>query len=459
MFLKKGYGAWFAIFCLALAVRLAYLFLSIHTYGEGDLLQAISGADGYHTVSQNIIEGHGLSDSVEPPYEPYSFRPPLYHYFIAGAHWLLGGYWSVILLQILIASALPLLGMAIARYLTERRGIVLATGIILALEPSAVLYSTFFYAETFFMLWFFLSILLLFRYLRHGRLWQLVASGVLLGLATLTRPTTQYLPIVVIGALLFFGYRHLTRRHLLHVLAYAAAFILVLSPLLYRNYSVFGIADLSPQMGVNLHMTLLPTVYSIERGTTFQAEFSALEASGIKGPNNADLREGKEYKERAIPLLLEHPQALAVSMLNSGLSFFMLDGVFDFLRHVRIRPPEMIGKPSLVALATDPVGVVQYFGRNIMSPLFFILLGRLFWIGITVALVAEAARRFWRPSSLESRIAVLIVLYFALTALITGFGLTARYRLPVNMLVLPLALAAIVLWWESLRHKFFKSNA
>ncbi len=459
MFLKREYRPWLMLFALALLVRLAYLFVSIHTYGDGDLIQAISAADGYFNVSQNIIAGNGLSDSVAPPYVPYSFRPPLFHYFIAGAYWFLGGYWGVILAQILLASALPLLGVAIARYLTDRTWIVWAAGVLLALEPSAVLYSTMLYAETFFMFWFFLSVLFLFKYLKEGRLWQVVASGALLGLATLTRPTTQYLPIVVAGALLFFGYRHLTRRHVLHVLAYAAAFVLVLLPLLYRNWLLWDVADLSPQMGVNLHMTLLPTVYSIERGTTFQAEFAALEASGLKGPNNANLREGKEYKARAIPLLLEHPRALALSMLNSGVSFFMLDGVFDFLRHVRIRPPEMIGRPSLVALATDPMGVVQYFGRNIMSPLFFILAGRLLWIGITVAFVVEAIRRFWRPSSLQSRLAVLIVLYFALTALITGFGLSARYRLPVNVLILPLALSTVVLWWDYLNQKFIKRHA
>ncbi len=459
MFLKRQYWPWVALFFLALLVRLAYLFISIHTYGDGDLVQAISAADGYFTVSQNIIEGHGLTDSAAPPYIPYSFRPPLYHYFIAGAYWLLGGYWGVILLQILIASVLPLLGVAIARNLVERAWITWTSGVLLALEPSAVLYSTFFYAETFFMFWFSLSILLLFAYLRQGRLWQLMASGLLLGLATLTRPTTQFLPIVIMGAMLYFGFTYLTRRHILHILAYAAAFIIVLLPLLYRNYSIWGVADLSPQMGVNLHMTLLPTVYSIERGTTFQAEFAALEASGLKGPNSANLLEGKEYKKRAIPLLLAHPRALALSMLNSGLSFFTLDGVFDFLRHVRIRPPEMIGRPSLVALATDPVGVAKYFGRNIMSPLFFILMGRLLWIGITVAFIAEAIRRFWRPASLESRIAVLIVLYFALTALITGFGLSARYRLPVNALIVPLALSMIVLWWDYPKLTFFKRHA
>ena len=431
------------IFALALAMRLFYLGVSLQA-NDGNLANAISGADGYFTISQNLIDGHGLTDSEAPPYKPYSFRPPLFHYFLAGAYLLLGGWWGAILLYIAIGSLLPILGMRIASYLTENKYILMALGVVLALEPSAILYSTTFYSETFFMLWFFLALWALFEYMRSGRFLHLGASAFLLGLSALTRPTSEYLPVIVIGALLFFGRRQLSRRHLYHLAGYAAIFVLVLAPWLYRNWTIWGVADLSPQMGVNLHMTLLPTVYSIERGTTFQQEFSALEKSGIKGPNNADLKEGEEYKKKAIPLLLAHPKALALSAVNSEISFFMLDGVFDFLRHIKIRPPEMLGKPSLAALTTDPAGFVQYFGRNIASPLALILLGRLIWIGITVAFLVAVWRQFFTARfSLHARVAVLVVLYFALTALITGYGLTARYRLPVNVFVIIFALCEV----------------
>lgn len=460
MFLKREYWPWVGVFALALVVRLIFLFVSFHAYG-GNLPQTISGADGYFTVSQNIIAGHGLTSDEVPPYTPYSFRPPLFHYFLAGAYTLLGSsWWATIILYIIIASFLPLIGMKLARYLTDRPLVPLIVGIILALEPSAILYSTFFYSETFFMLWFFLALWALFAYINSGRFLHLGASALLLGLSALTRPTSEYLPIIVIGAFLFFGRKQLSRRHFYHLAGYAAIFVLVLAPWLYRNWSIWGVADLSPQMGVNLHMTLLPTVYSIERGTTFQQEFSALEKSGIKGPNDANLKEGEEYKKKAIPLLLQHPKALALSAINSGISFFMLDGVFDFLRHIKIRPPEMLGKPSLAALTTDPVGFVQYFGRNILSPLALILLGRLLWIGVTIAFLVAVWRQFFgKRFSLHARVAVLIVLYVALTSLITGYGLTARYRLPVNVLIVPLALCEVALVVPWMRQKFSRPHA
>ena len=191
-------------------------------------------------------------------------------------------------------------------------------------------------------------------------------------------------------------------------------------------------------------MTLLPTVYSIERGTTFQAEFAALQASGIKGPNDASLQEGRQYKDLAIPLLLAHPKALLLSAVNSGIGFFTLDGVFDFLRHITIRPPEMLGKPSLAALLEDPIGVAQYFGRNLASPLAFILIGRIVWWAVTILFLFGCWRLLRaRPLSPHALIAILIVLYVAATSLITGYGLTARYRLPVNALVTTIALVEV----------------
>src|SRR3989344_650876 len=144
-FLKKHKFA-IGIFALALAMRLFYLGVSLQA-NDGNLANAISGADGYFTISQNLIDGHGLTDSEAPPYKPYSFRPPLFHYFLAGAHFLLGGWWGAILLYIAIGSLLPILGMRVASYLTENKYILIALGVFLALEPSAILHSTTFYTE------------------------------------------------------------------------------------------------------------------------------------------------------------------------------------------------------------------------------------------------------------------------------------------------------------------------
>lgn len=438
------------IVALALLARLIYLGIAVET-SQG-LLPAISGADGYYVVSQNLIDGHGLSSSLGPPYEPYSFRPPFYHFFIAGAHYVLGGFLGVILLQITIGSALPVLGMRIAAHVLENKTLLRTIGILLALEPSAILYSGVFYSETFFMLLLFGSIWALLAYMRNQRTSFLAVSAVLLGLATLTRPTAQYLPVIITAVLLWRAWPRISREVLVAIGMYVALFLLVLAPWIYRNYSVFGVAGISPQTGVNLHMTLLPTVYSIARGTTFQKEFADLEAAGVRGPNNAYITDGGPYAKAAIPLLLEEPKALALSGLNSIWSFFVLDGMYDFLRHIEIRPAQVIGKPAIAALVTDPAGVVSYFARNIWGPVAFILFMRLVWIGIAV-LFLYGAWNYFRLFGLRPAAVLLfsIVLYFAATSVITGYGLTARYRLPVNAFVLMFAAYGTFVVFQKIR--------
>jgi len=432
------------VFVVGVIVRVAYLGVSIHAAGQ-DPMAAIRAADGYFVVAQNLVQGHGLTQSTTPPYEAYSFRPPLFHYFLAGSYELLGSWWGVILLYIVIGSVLPVLAMVVSSYLVERRGVLLAVGLLLAVEPSAILYSTMFYSETFFMLWLYAALWALFAALTRRDVRLLALSALLMGLATLTRPTTEFVPILVGLALLWEARSFVSAQAWGRVALYAAIFLVVLSPWVYRNWAVFGVPGISPQTGVNLRMTLLPTVRSIERGTSFQTEFSALEASGVKGPNDASIVDGAPDMHAAVPELLAHPKPLALSAGNSIWSFFVLDGVFDFLRHVNVRPAQMLGKPSLAALFGDPRGFVMYFVHNLFGPLAFILLGRVLWVAIALLCVLGA----WRyvrthGATAPAVIAIGLVLYLAATSAITGYGLTARYRLPVNALVLTFAVYELV---------------
>lgn len=448
-----------AIFALALVVRFLYLGVSYYVDG-GNLIQAISGADGYFIVSQNLIQGHGLSSDIAPPYMPYSFRPPIYHFFIFGSYFAFGGYWGVIIAQIVVGSMLAVLSYYLASCLTENKKVWAAVGVLMALEPSSILYSTMFYSEIVFMFWFFLSLLALFVYMRRAQRVYLFLSAELLGLATLTRPTTEFLPILLLGAVVWFNRKSLTKKVLIDVGGYVLLFLLVLAPWVYRNYQVFGTAEISPLAGVSLYTVLLPTVYSIERGTSFQQEYNTLHDQGVLGPNEAPVSVGGEYTRIAIPLLLAHPKALVISLANSGLNFFVQDGVFDFLRHIKIRPHEMLGKPATFAIISHPLNGIRYAERNIISAVGIILLGRVTWIVFTVTAIIgvwwSARRKLLTPPALLS---VAIILYFALTSSITGFGLTSRYRMPVNPLILTFACIGISVVWPLILRRIRRHHA
>jgi len=336
--------------------------------------------------------------------------------------------------------------MRLAGYFIEDRRILIALGIFLACEPSSILYSVFFYSEIFFMFWLFLSIWTFFEYLGNGRVRYLALSSFLLGLATLTRPTTEYLPVVMAAVIVWRqGKNMFSRKILTDIGVLAVVFLATISPWVYRNYVVFGVAGISPQMGVNLYTQLLPTVYSIERGSTFQKEYATIIESGVSGPNQANITKGDEYAAIAIPTLIDHPKGLVFSILNSAWSFFVLDGTFDVLRHVHVRPQEMIGKPSAIAIFSNPSAVGAYLLRNAGDgPMVFILFMRAMWILITILFLFGAWRcgksRGMHPHALT---AFLIILYFLVTSFVTGFGLTARSRLPVNVFIGAFALYEI----------------
>lgn len=440
------------IFLLAVVLRFAYLGVSVAVH-NGDLIRTVQGADGYFVVSQNIINGHGFSSSDQEPYLPYSFRPPVYHYFIAWSYWLLGGYGGVIALQVLIGSILPVLAMYILGFMFSRK-IAVWTGFILAVEPVSILFSTIFYSETFFMLIFFLSLLYLFSYFKEKNVLHLFFSACFLGFATLSRPTTEYLPILVVGILFWEARTHISRETYIRAALYALTFLLTLSPWLYRNYALFGEAALSPQIGVNLYANVVPSFRAIENGTNYQKEYASLMAEGVSGPNVTNVGGDKGYTQKAIDILLQHPGTLAILAFNTELAFFTHDGMFDVLRHIGASPDKLLGKPAVFLLFSDPQAFLGFIAYYLTKPAILILLMRIVWYLLTVLGMIGAIRYLIREGANAYVVSALcLVAYFAAITLVLGFTINARYRLPVEFLILPFALYGLVYLNNVWRHR------
>lgn len=456
------------IFALALIVRLLFFWLGLAAHG-GDLVNTINAGDGYYEIAQNIIAGHGYSAAQEPPYALTSYRTPGMPYFIVALQFLFGTSLAVIMAHIVLGSIVPLLGMSIARYLTEKRAIAVMTGVFLALEPTGVMFSTVLLSETVFTFFFLLSLLYLFRAIRDQALAPLCLSAFLLGMSTLVRPPVEYLPVVIIALLLWKARARLSRAAFLHAGLYALIFLLTLSPWLYRNYRAFGVFGLSSQQGAALYAVMVPSVLAIERGTNVSQEFN----TDIAGPNETDFAQSAEYTKRAVPVLLSHPRALALLGAHTAFSFFTYDGVYDFLRRINLDGDMFtilsqakqengipIGTPVLLSLFSAPVAVLQYLAAAAASPLAFVLISRVFWLLITLAFLFSVWRAVReKPQSLFALIAVCVVIYLMLTTLIVGYTVNYRYRLPVNALIFTLAASEAVLAAAWFRRIFNASRA
>ena len=161
------------------------------------------------------------------------FHPPLYPYFVGLVGTLFGSLGAVKLAQCLVGAALvPALGFAGSRAFGERAGLVAAG--LGAFYPELVWFCAHFWAETLFLalLWWGLERLLAADSgLSAG---AAVASGVLLGLAVLTRETVLYfLPFAAV----WLGWRR--RGGWRRAALLFAAVLLVVAPWTLRNWVVF----------------------------------------------------------------------------------------------------------------------------------------------------------------------------------------------------------------------------
>lgn len=433
------------IFGLAIAARFLYFGFSLAS-DDFRLIETISGADCYYSISQNIVAGNGYSCSPEAPYELNSMRPPVYPYFLAWSAKLLNGYEGPLALQILIGGLVPLLGMAIARRLRVAGAVVFSAGIVLALEPYSILFSTFFYPETMFTVFLLSAILLALRYYERPHPALFAASGALLGLATLCKPTAQFLPLLLV-AVAAWHFRRELRRHAMALLLCAGAFVLIVSPWALRNYAQFGIIGISPQTGEQLYVMLVPSVLAIENGTGFEEEYQAHLRRGAVDPNKASIADSGEYLRAAVPMLLEHPKGLVLISANTALNFFIHDGMLEVLKHLELDPQWRLEKPALFLLLSDPVKIFAVIRTVLFTPVILILVGRLIWILITAAFIAGVVRYVRREGATPHILTISgVVAYFMLTTLVIGLAVAARYRLPVNALIIPLALYEMSFW-------------
>ena len=437
----KSHKVEILIFVIALLARCLYVGVSIQANG-GDVIDTIKGSDGYYVISQNILQGNGFSGDNAPPYTPNSFRPPLQPYFLAATAFLFGGYWAPLVLLLLIGSIVPLLAMRIVSYLFESRKIAIATGILLAIEPISIFFSTVFYSEMLFMPFFLLAVLYAYKYVQ-GEVWYHgLFSAAFLGIATLVKAVTTYLPIVFVALFLFHFRKELTKKRIVAAVSYIAVFILVISPWLYRNYREFRTIGVTSEEGVTLYAVLIPSVLALENGTTYQQEYKKWIATGIKGPNEATVDLNAEYVRNAIPILLSHPVGLALLSGNTIISFFTNDGMRDFLDHAGVTLDKTLGrKPALFLLLSDPKSLFDTIGYYAMKPAILILVLRVFWFIMTILFLAGAVRLVRRQGlTLYSALAFGSIFYFALITLTVGLGVNARYRLPVELFIIPFAL-------------------
>ena len=213
------------LFVVSLLVRL----LALASFPPPDLDPSAEIA--YLGGAQILVNGKGFSDPSYPVY-----APPFYTIFIATIFSLFGdGQVYVKIVQAFLDSLMIVVAYYIIREIFDARTGLLSAA-ILAIYPFSTYLTISIASEPLFAFLLSIFVLLTICAVRSQKFYYYCAAGILLGLATLTRGTTQFLPLIF--PMMLLPFHRLTKDFLLAYIAFCLSFTLVILPWSLRNYIV-----------------------------------------------------------------------------------------------------------------------------------------------------------------------------------------------------------------------------
>lgn len=431
------------IFWTGLIIRFLLLAVLMIFIGESALL--FSDTREYLGLADSLRQGHGFwfHDVA------YTLRTPGYPAFLAA----LGGSSSIqfiSIIQIIIASAIPILTYHIARQLgfTERISIIAAW--ITALEPHMVYYSIPILPDAVFTVFFLLFILAGMHYVQKQKRRDLLFTSALFATLLYIKPVLQAFPFYLAIAAVIIAFSKKTWRPIKDFIVFSAIVFLLAFPWMFRNAQVGGGFSMSSQGPALVAFKLATSVMSLRDHITFDEAERILETRWDKA-TPIPIKEVSAY-------LLQHPTELArVLAMNSILlwtsqTYTYIPNYYGFLP----LPPAYTERPPSVLLLQ---GKVMEFGREMLSLLRYpyiplAIIGKLLWTLVAAMFFYGLLKGLMQKNESAWALHVfvaLLVLCYTMTTWIDGFNVEARLRYPFNPLMFVYGTAAAVLVLRSLR--------
>lgn len=409
----------------------------------------------YHQLATTLIENHRFARGDDEP--PDARRTPGYPLFIASIYSLFGQRpWTVLFIQSLVDTmSCFILILTIARLFDQR--VALISGFFYALNPSLILFSSRLLTEVPFVFLFVLAFYLFsVGYKAESQRVALTAYGVsfaLMGLATLVRPMSQFMPIFLVFFFIVVLWRQPKLAIQYSVLA-VAVFLLVLSPWMGRNYINFGSYSLSTIGSAGLLGWYVGPMEESRRGQDAKTVKAALRAEVEQLAEADDIAAGQLNEERRAA----YSKMLAVSYIKSnpiGFGKVYLRGIVrafaniatsDYSRALRLSStPLDIRSSNAAELA---IKFFQEKGRNEL------IIAGLVVPYLLVSYFGIAAGLFvcWKRYDKGALLFSLLVAFY-LVAVAAGAGL-GRYTIPSIPFYLPFVGIGVIYSHERVKGRF-----
>lgn len=214
----------------------------------------VADAIEYNTIGWNLAQGNGFSSQASAPYVPTMHREPVYPYFLGAIYKIFGHkHEYVYIFQISIFSLTCILVYSLTRNIFAEKE-ARYSAVLTALCPTLANYPSYILTETVFVFLLCLSILTLTRAAKTQKGVLFLASGAILGITVLCKVMMFlfFFMVLLVVFLLRKDWKTFFKKNISHVAIFSIAFLIVLSPWVYRNYQEFGYAHISLRGGAAL---------------------------------------------------------------------------------------------------------------------------------------------------------------------------------------------------------------
>jgi len=404
---------------LLLILGLGFLVRLVFLYTTQNTGLMIVDEQHYHTLALSLLHGEGLA------WEPgrlTSARPPLYPAFMA-LIWVITGTESVLtirMVQILLALANVYLLYRLGLLLFDRRTALLAAA-GLSFYPSLLAFNFFLLTEVLFTFLLTLVILGTVVLLRTGSSWLAWGTGLVLGLASLTRSVLWPFPAVLLPFVFVIAPGSRGRRLWICSVLFVGYALLVV-PWAARNTRLQGVLTVVDTMGgITLRMgnyehTPLNRAWD---PVTLEGDESVLQGLEVEHPDASSWTEGQREKwalKKALTYMFDHSSLTFQRSIIKFANFWGLERtVIAGWQQGLYQPPEWF----------EAIG-------TLIIPLSY----------MAVMLLACLAIFRAAPRDHGSHVILLLVIGFVAGMHTLAFG-HERYHLPLIPLLLVYAAAAV----------------
>lgn len=426
-----------AVVAVHIAVFFGFLYLE-NSFGDFDGNPGSSfpiiGQDspGFVLLAHNLAVNRSFSvDGLHSE----TFRTPGYPFFIFFAQTLFESLNSVVFLQIVCSGIIAVLVWLFAKKLLSPNVAMLAS-VLFSLSPLMVFHSVVLLSEIPFLLFFLLSLFLIF--FTSGGKTAMFFGGVTLGVSALVRPISLYLPILYALFILFGLLRgESLKKVCVSVCLLVVGFSVVVTPWYIRNFNQTGVWGFSSISTYNVAYYNVKDFLVWKFGSKSPELVSYVHAIEQIPPEQAvSLDGGNELQKVFIPYLKDNIFSYLFFHITTTTKFFFSSSIRYIAIHTQI--PALQNALGLSGPVPDLLTVLVHrewglFFRT-LGEQSIITIDRI--VAITLTLLA-ACSLFFSKNRFYSILLLSLIFYFAI---LTGPVSIPRYRLPVEPFILILAL-------------------